>query len=101
MLVYANICVNECACIFSVIDDAKVWVLDRRVFQQIMMRTGLQRLEDSLQFLKSVPLLQSLSPNILAKIADVLQVVSLHKLPQKVFISYTRIDTNSSVLNSP
>nr|XP_018897131.1 PREDICTED: cGMP-dependent protein kinase, isozyme 1-like [Bemisia tabaci]XP_018897132.1 PREDICTED: cGMP-dependent protein kinase, isozyme 1-like [Bemisia tabaci]XP_018897133.1 PREDICTED: cGMP-dependent protein kinase, isozyme 1-like [Bemisia tabaci] len=58
----------------KVIDDAKVWVLDRRVFQQIMMRTGLQRLEDSLQFLKSVPLLQSLSPNILAKIADVLQV---------------------------
>jgi cGMP-dependent protein kinase len=52
-------------------------VLDRRVFQQIMMRTGLQRLEDNVNFLSSVPLLRNLSNDVLAKIADVLEVVSL------------------------
>jgi cGMP-dependent protein kinase len=53
-----------------------VWVLDRRVFQQIMMRTGLQRLEDNINSLRSVPLLHNLSNDVLAKIADVLEVVS-------------------------
>ncbi|XP_047118476.1 cGMP-dependent protein kinase, isozyme 1 isoform X2 [Schistocerca piceifrons] len=58
----------------KVVNDAKVWVLDRRVFQQIMMRTGLQRLEDNINFLRSVPLLRNLSNDVLAKIADVLEV---------------------------
>jgi cGMP-dependent protein kinase len=57
--------------------DSKVWVLDRRVFQQIMMRTGLQRLEDNINFLRSVPLLHNLNNDVLAKIGDVLEVVSL------------------------
>lgn len=51
-------------------------MLDRKVFQQIMMRTGLQRLEDNINFLKSVPLLQNLNADVLSKIADVLEVVS-------------------------
>lgn len=55
--------------------DSKVWVLDRKVFQQIMVRTGLQRLQDNINFLRSVPLLQNLSNEVLAKIADVLEVV--------------------------
>ncbi|XP_023159442.1 cGMP-dependent protein kinase, isozyme 1 [Ceratitis capitata] len=57
-----------------VLCDARVWVLDRRVFQQIMMRTGMQRIENSVNFLKSVPLLKNLSMEVLAKIADVLEV---------------------------
>lgn len=57
--------------------DSKVWVLDRKVFQQIMVRTGLQRLQDNINFLRSVPLLQNLSNEVLAKIADVLEVVSI------------------------
>ncbi|XP_053957663.1 cGMP-dependent protein kinase, isozyme 1 [Anastrepha ludens] len=57
-----------------VLSDARVWVLDRRVFQQIMMRTGMQRIENSVNFLKSVPLLKNLSMEVLAKIADVLEV---------------------------
>lgn len=56
------------------VTGVKVWILDRKVFQQIMMRTGLQRLEDNLKFLKSVPLLQNLSNDVLAKIADSLEV---------------------------
>lgn len=61
----------------AAVTGVKVWILDRKVFQQIMMRTGLQRLEDNLKFLKSVPLLQNLSNDVLAKIADSLEVVSI------------------------
>ncbi|KAK7501419.1 hypothetical protein BaRGS_00007223, partial [Batillaria attramentaria] len=32
--------------------DVKVWCLDRRVFQGIMMKTGLQRREESIRFLR-------------------------------------------------
>lgn len=56
--------------------DARIWVLDRRVFQQIMMRTGLQKIEENVNFLKSVPLLKNLHNDILTKIADVLEVAS-------------------------
>lgn len=58
------------------VTNGKVWMLDRKVFQQIMMRTGLQRLEDNINFLNSVPLLQNLNADVLSKIADVLEVVS-------------------------
>nr|XP_045598842.1 cGMP-dependent protein kinase, isozyme 1-like [Procambarus clarkii] len=53
---------------------AKVWVLDRRVFQQVMMRSGLKRLEDNIHFLSSVPLLHNLNRDHLTKIADALEV---------------------------
>lgn len=54
--------------------DSKVWVLDRRVFQQIMMRTGLEKIEENINFLRSVPLLKHLGVDSLAKIADVLEL---------------------------
>lgn len=57
--------------------NARVWVLDRQVFQQVMMRTGIQKIEENVRFLKSVPLMQTLSWDLLAKIADVLEVVSI------------------------
>lgn len=64
----------------AAITDSKVWKLDRKVFQQIMKRTGLQRLHDNLNFLKSVPLLSNLCDDVLSKLADVLEVVILlHK----------------------
>ncbi|CAL4085359.1 unnamed protein product, partial [Meganyctiphanes norvegica] len=52
----------------------KVWVLDRRVFQQVMMKSGLQRLEDNMNFLSSMPLLKNLQGDHLSKIADALEV---------------------------
>lgn len=55
---------------------SRVWVLDRRAFQQIMMRTGLQRIEENVKFLRCVPLLQNLDDNILCRIADALELVS-------------------------
>ncbi|XP_073979812.1 protein kinase, cGMP-dependent at 21D isoform X2 [Rhodnius prolixus] len=57
-----------------VVENGEVWVLDRRIFQNIMLRSGLQRLEDSISFLKSVPLLHNLNQNILSKIADSMQL---------------------------
>ncbi|XP_023224247.1 cGMP-dependent protein kinase 1-like [Centruroides sculpturatus] len=56
------------------LSDTKVWVLDRQLFQAIMMRTGLQRQEENMSFLRSVPLLKDLSNEILSKMADVLEV---------------------------
>ncbi|XP_014244772.1 cGMP-dependent protein kinase, isozyme 1-like isoform X2 [Cimex lectularius] len=57
-----------------VVENAEVWVLDRRVFKNIMLRSGLQRLEDSISFLQSVPLLHNLSQTLLCKIADSMQL---------------------------
>ncbi|XP_034247199.1 cGMP-dependent protein kinase, isozyme 1-like [Thrips palmi] len=56
------------------VTDLQVWVLDRKVFQQIMMRTGIQRIEENMSFLTSVPLLKHLSDGTLSKVADVLEV---------------------------
>ncbi|XP_045103910.1 cGMP-dependent protein kinase, isozyme 1-like [Portunus trituberculatus] len=56
------------------VTNAKVWVLDRRVFQQVMMRSGLKRMEDNINFLSSVPLFQNLNKDHLTKIADALEV---------------------------
>ena len=79
ILILFALCPIRFSCIvfffFPVVSDAKVWVLDRQVFQKIMMKTGLQRLQENLNFLRSVPLLQSLNNEVLAKIADVLEVV--------------------------
>lgn len=74
--------------IFLVLCDSKVWVLDRRVFQQIMMRTGMQRIEENVKFLRSVPLLKNLSHNLLAKIADVLELVKLIFLDKDFFFHF-------------
>ncbi|XP_052766307.1 cGMP-dependent protein kinase 1-like isoform X3 [Mya arenaria] len=61
------------------LSDVRVWVLDRRIFQAIMMKTGIQRQEENVNFLKSVPLLRSLPAEKLAKLADVLEVDFFHE----------------------
>ncbi|XP_049867696.1 cGMP-dependent protein kinase, isozyme 1-like [Pectinophora gossypiella] len=55
------------------ITEAKVWTLERRVFQKIMVRSGRQEQEDNVRFLSSVPLLQGIHPIELAKISDFLK----------------------------
>lgn len=60
-----------------------------------MMRTGLQRIEENVKFLKSVPLLKNLDNSVLSKIADVLELVrstcnppdEIPKLPKEILIS--------------
>jgi len=53
----------------------EVWVLERSVFQQIMMRTGLQKLHDQLQFLKTVPLFKNMTDDQLLKLSDAFEMV--------------------------
>lgn len=53
--------------------NAKLWIIDRRVFQTIMMRTGMMRQAEHIAFLKSVPLLKNLSNQEFAKLGDVLE----------------------------
>jgi len=53
-----------------------IWMLERNVFQQIMMETGLQKLEDQIKFLRSVPLCSTLPDEILVRLSDALEVVS-------------------------
>ncbi|GBL91577.1 cGMP-dependent protein kinase, isozyme 1 [Araneus ventricosus] len=36
------------------LEDAKIWVMDRKAFHAIMMKTGLQRQEDNIKFLRRV-----------------------------------------------
>ncbi|KAK7111795.1 hypothetical protein V1264_011370 [Littorina saxatilis] len=61
------------------ITDVKVWVLDRQMFQAIMMKTGLQRREENIRFLKSVSMLRDLPSDKLAKVADVLEIDFFHE----------------------
>ncbi|XP_063821702.1 cGMP-dependent protein kinase, isozyme 1-like [Ostrinia nubilalis] len=55
------------------ITEAKVWTLERRVFQKIMVRSGRQEQEDNVRFLASVPLLQGIHPIELTKISGFLK----------------------------
>ena len=62
--------------IFSTaITSGDVWVLERGVFQQIMMRAGLQKLQDQLGFLRTVPLFSKMSDDQLLKLTDAFEVV--------------------------
>ncbi|XP_076459657.1 cGMP-dependent protein kinase 1-like isoform X2 [Babylonia areolata] len=53
--------------------DCRLWAIDRPCFQSIMMRTGLLRHTEHMDFLRSVPTFQDLPEEALSKIADVLE----------------------------
>ncbi|KAF5405341.1 cGMP dependent protein kinase, partial [Paragonimus heterotremus] len=53
--------------------DSRVWVLERACFQAIMMKTGLERIEERKTFLSSVPLLKDLPSHRILRIADALE----------------------------
>uniref|UniRef100_A0AAV2LCC0 Cyclic nucleotide-binding domain-containing protein n=1 Tax=Knipowitschia caucasica TaxID=637954 RepID=A0AAV2LCC0_KNICA len=50
-----------------------LWAIDRQCFQTIMMRTGLIKQNEYMDFLKSVPTFQSLTEETLSKLADVME----------------------------
>lgn len=56
--------------------NSKVWSLERKVFQKIMMRTGCQEREQNVAFLTSIDALKGLSVDVLHKIGDLLKRVS-------------------------
>ncbi|XP_012734552.1 cGMP-dependent protein kinase 1 isoform X2 [Fundulus heteroclitus] len=51
----------------------KLWAIDRQCFQTIMMRTGLIKHSEYMDFLKSVPTFQGLTEETLSKLADVME----------------------------
>uniref|UniRef100_A0A8C7L1D1 cGMP-dependent protein kinase n=1 Tax=Oncorhynchus kisutch TaxID=8019 RepID=A0A8C7L1D1_ONCKI len=53
--------------------NVKLWAIDRQCFQTIMMRTGLIKHTEYMDFLKSVPTFHELPEEILSKLADVLE----------------------------
>ncbi|XP_069466802.1 cGMP-dependent protein kinase 2-like isoform X2 [Ambystoma mexicanum] len=54
--------------------ESKIWVLDRQVFQNIMMTSGQAQHQEYFSFLRSVSLLKDLPEEKLAKIVDCLEV---------------------------
>lgn len=60
----------------SGISEAKVWTLERRVFQKIMVGSGRREQEYNMRFLGSVPLLKGIHQIELAKISDFLKRVT-------------------------
>uniref|UniRef100_A0A3Q0RJZ6 cGMP-dependent protein kinase n=1 Tax=Amphilophus citrinellus TaxID=61819 RepID=A0A3Q0RJZ6_AMPCI len=57
----------------TALTDIKLWAIDRQGFQTIMMRTGLIKHSQYIDFLRSVPRFQSLPEDILSKLADTLE----------------------------
>ena len=70
---------------FLALSPGEVWTLDRGVFQQIMMQTGMKKIEEKLNFLKSVPIFSKMSNDILLRLSDALEVVSTISLETLFF----------------
>ncbi|TWW82029.1 cGMP-dependent protein kinase 1 [Takifugu flavidus] len=51
----------------------KLWAIDRQCYQTIMMRTGLIKHAEYMDFLKSVPTFKGLPEETLSKLADVME----------------------------
>ena len=64
--------------VLSANSGGEVWVLERGVFQHIMMASGLQRLKDRIEFLRTVPLLadHKISEDQMLKLSDAFDLVS-------------------------
>ncbi|KAI3363281.1 hypothetical protein L3Q82_011900 [Scortum barcoo] len=58
---------------YNALTNVKLWAIDRQCFQTIMMRTGLIKHTEYMEFLKSVPSFHGLQEDILSKLADVLE----------------------------
>ncbi|XP_059401203.1 cGMP-dependent protein kinase 1-like isoform X1 [Carassius carassius] len=57
----------------TALTDIKLWAIDRQGFQTIMMRAGLLKHSNYMEFLRSVPSFKTLTEDVLSKLADVLE----------------------------
>ncbi|KAG9509600.1 cGMP-dependent protein kinase, isozyme 2 forms cD4/T1/T3A/T3B, partial [Fragariocoptes setiger] len=55
------------------ITDCKLWAIERQSFQSIMMKSGLLRQRDHIEFLKTVPEFKNLPVETLSKISGLLE----------------------------
>ncbi|XP_036952982.1 cGMP-dependent protein kinase 1 isoform X1 [Acanthopagrus latus] len=53
--------------------DCKLWVIDRKSYQTILMQSGLNSLSHSVELLSSVPFLQSLPEDVIMKMSDLME----------------------------
>lgn len=53
--------------------EAKVWMLERKIFQKIMMKSGRREREENVKFLSTVSILKDLQIEKLHKISDLLK----------------------------
>ncbi|XP_066303706.1 cGMP-dependent protein kinase 1-like isoform X7 [Branchiostoma lanceolatum] len=90
---------------------AKLWAIDRQCFQAIMMKTTLQKQQEYIEFLTSVPTFKDLPEETISKIADVLEECIYHEgefiirqgaigdtffIIKKGIVNVTRTDPGSS-----
>uniref|UniRef100_UPI003AAE3D6B cGMP-dependent protein kinase 1 n=1 Tax=Centroberyx gerrardi TaxID=166262 RepID=UPI003AAE3D6B len=57
----------------SALTDSKLWVIDRKSFQTVLMQNGLSSLSHSMELLSSVPFLQSLPEDVIMKMSDLME----------------------------
>lgn len=69
--------------------NCKLWAIDRQCFQTIMMKSGLIKQKEYMEFLKTVPLFQSLPDGHIIKIVDVLEEVFCILVRQNLIHSLT------------
>ncbi|PAA54822.1 hypothetical protein BOX15_Mlig009136g2 [Macrostomum lignano] len=55
------------------ITNCKLWAIDRQTFQSIMMKTGMLKQKEYIDFLSSVPAFKELPDETLSNLADVLE----------------------------
>ncbi|KAG7243894.1 hypothetical protein INR49_006049 [Caranx melampygus] len=53
--------------------DSKLWVIDSKSYQTILMQSGLNSLSHSMELLSSVPFLQSLPEDAIMKMSDLME----------------------------
>ncbi|KAF7665661.1 hypothetical protein LDENG_00135990 [Lucifuga dentata] len=53
--------------------DSKLWVIDRRSYQTVLMQSALSRLSHSVELISSVPFLQSLPEDVIMKLSDFME----------------------------
>ncbi|XP_047449119.1 cGMP-dependent protein kinase 1 [Mugil cephalus] len=53
--------------------ESKLWVIDRRSYQTILMQSALSRLSHSVELLSSLPFLQSLPEDVIMKMSDLME----------------------------
>ncbi|KAM4576283.1 cGMP-dependent protein kinase 1 [Odontesthes bonariensis] len=50
--------------------DSKLWVIDRKSYQTVLIQSGLNHLAHSVELLRSLPFLQSLPEDVIMKMSD-------------------------------
>lgn len=63
-----------------VTEASKVWMLERKVFQKIMMRSGKRERDQNIKFLSSVSVLKDLPASVLSQISDLLKRVGSNSI---------------------